>query len=266
MANNNIKLGTGWLSDTASAGGLTVTAANKVYVGASASEISASSLNVDSGLTFVGGKAQTLEVADNASTATFTIKGSDTTGTNAAGGNVVLQAGAGNGTVVGGHLKLVGGAATTANYGGTIQMSTYDGTTETLAVQVDNAQDVHAVAGNLVVDTATKGLVFPRTTVTQGAGALTNGVTINATAGIIILSATGLAATTNAEFTVTNSTVVTGSIILLTLQDENTTDNVQLSATTHTIADGSFKISIVNPHSSGTSSTTASKIHYLVIN
>lgn len=268
MANNNIDLGTGFLSFDGNSAGIKLPAAGKVYVGNS-TPISASSLNVESGLTFVGGKAQTIEVADAGSATTFTIKGSDTTSTNAAGGNLTLQGGAGNGSVIGGHLKLVGGAATQANYGGVIQMSTYTGTSETLAVQIDNTtQDVHAVAGNLVIDTATKGLVVTTTTVTQTSGtpAHTDGVTINSTAGIITLAAVALAATTNAEFTVTNSTVGTGSIILLTLQDENTTNNVQLSATTHTIANGSFKISIANPHSGGASSATASKIHYLVIN
>ena len=91
-------------------------------------------------------------------------------------------------------------------------------------------------------------------------------VTINATSGIITLAAVALNATTNAEFTVTNSFVKSSSIILVTVQDENTTNNVQLAAAIHTVADGSFKISLVNPHSSGNTSTTASKIHFLVIN
>ena len=91
-------------------------------------------------------------------------------------------------------------------------------------------------------------------------------VTINATSGIITLAAVALNATTNAEFTVTNSFVKSSSIILVTVQDENTTNNVQLAAAIHTVADGSFKISLVNPHSSGNTSTTASKIHFLVVN
>ena len=94
----------------------------------------------------------------------------------------------------------------------------------------------------------------------------TTGVTINATSGIITLAAVALNATTNAEFTVTNSFVKSDSVILVTVQDENTTNNVQLAAAIHTVADGSFKISLVNPHSSGNTSTTASKIHFLVIN
>ena len=102
-------------------------------------------------------------------------------------------------------------------------------------------------------------------TVTQASNHAT-AVTINATSGIITLAAVALNATTNAEFTVTNSFVKSSSIILVTVQDENTTNNVQLAAAIHTVADGSFKISLVNPHSSGNTSTTASKIHFLVIN
>jgi len=102
-------------------------------------------------------------------------------------------------------------------------------------------------------------------TVTQASNHAT-GVTINATSGVITLAAVALAATTNAEFTVTNSTVQADSVILVTMQDENTTDNKQLACAIHTVADGSFIISIVNPHSATSTSATASKIHFLVIN
>jgi len=50
------------------------------------------------------------------------------------------------------------------------------------------------------------------------------------------------------------------------MQDENTTDNAQLICATHTIANGSFKITIANPAATGATSTTASKIHFLIIN
>ena len=94
----------------------------------------------------------------------------------------------------------------------------------------------------------------------------TTGVTINATSGVIQLAAAALNAATNAEFTVTNSTVQADSVIILTVQDENTTNNAQLTACTHTIAGGSFKISVFNPAATGATSATASKIHFLIIN
>lgn len=123
------------------------------------------------------------------------------------------------------------------------------------------------VGGNMIITDATDGIVHTNSgTVTQLTDH-TTGVLINATSGVIQLAAVTLASTTNAEFTVTNSTVQTDSVILVTVQDENTTPNVQLAAAVHTIANGSFKISLVNPHSAGgAASATASKIHFLVIN
>ena len=50
------------------------------------------------------------------------------------------------------------------------------------------------------------------------------------------------------------------------MQDENTVNNAQLTCATHTIASGSFKITLHNPAATGSTSTTASKIHFLVIN
>ena len=126
--------------------------------------------------------------------------------------------------------------------------------------------NIVATNGDFVITAADHGIIHTNSgTVTQATDH-TTGVTINATSGVIQLAAVALNATTNAEFTVTNSTVQADSVILITVQDENTTDNVQLAAAVHTIGAGSFKISLVNPHSSGNTSATASKIHFLVIN
>ena len=129
------------------------------------------------------------------------------------------------------------------------------------------AGDITATDGNFVITAADHGIIHTNSgTVTQSTDH-TNGVTINATSGVITLAAVALASTTNVEFTVTNSTVQADSVILITVQDENTTNNVQLAAAVHTIANGSFKISLVNPHSAGgATGTEASKIHFLVIN
>ena len=129
-----------------------------------------------------------------------------------------------------------------------------------------NVEGLATFAGNVAITDATDGLVHTGTgTVTQGTNHAT-AVEINATSGVIQLAAVGLANATNAEFTVTNSTVDTDSVILLQIQDENTTNDAQLAVAHHTIADGSFKISIHHPDSEGETSATASKIHFLVIN
>jgi len=126
--------------------------------------------------------------------------------------------------------------------------------------------DIKATDGNMVITSATKGIVHENSgTVTQATDH-TNGVTINATSGVITLAAVALNASNNAEFTVTNSTVQADSVILVTVQDENTTNNKSIFATIHTVAAGSFIINLANPNSSGNTSATASKVHFLVIN
>ena len=122
-----------------------------------------------------------------------------------------------------------------------------------------NLDDKDRVAASAALNIADVG------SVTQGTNA-TTAVTLNAQAGVITTYAAALAATTNVEFTVTNSTVQADSVILVTMQDENTQDNKQLACSIHTVAAGSFIVSLVNPHSATSTSATSSKIHFLVIN
>ena len=95
---------------------------------------------------------------------------------------------------------------------------------------------------------------------------MTEGVAIHRTAGVITLAPQAISAGANVEFTVDNNLVTANSIILLTMQDENTTNNAQLSVCHHSQTSGSFIISVHNPAATGTTSATASKIHFLVIN
>jgi len=126
--------------------------------------------------------------------------------------------------------------------------------------------DFTATDGNLFIPAVHHGIIHTNTgTVTQATNHST-AVTLNATSGKITLAAVALAATTNAEFTFTNSALNTTSVVLVSMEDNNTTDNAQLAVSVHTIADGSCKVNLVNPHSSGATSTTASKVHFLVIN
>ena len=118
----------------------------------------------------------------------------------------------------------------------------------------------------VVITTAAKGIVHTGSgTVTQASNHAT-GVTLDTTSGVITLAAVALAATTNAQFVLTNSTIQAEAVILLTMQDNNTTDNKQLACALVAVADGSCTISIVNPHSATSTSEHASKIHFLVIN
>ena len=141
----------------------------------------------------------------------------------------------------------------------------YGSSGEVAATTADATGDITTSAGNVVITSATKGIVHTNSgTVTQGTS-ITTGVTINTTSGIITMHATAIAADENIEFTVTNSTVQADSVILLTMQDENTVVNSQLYVGHHTIASGSFKIT-VRCAGGDNSSATAVKVHFLVIN
>jgi hypothetical protein len=127
------------------------------------------------------------------------------------------------------------------------------------------AGNVDLADGNLVITSATKGIVHTNSgTITQGTSA-TTAVTLNTTSGVIRVYAATLATNTEVQFTVNNSTVQADSVILCTMQDENTDANSHLLVTTNTIASGSFIINLFNC-GSGTASETASYIHFLVIN
>ena len=261
--------GNGWISGDGSDEGIAVDNDGKVFIGQSTPTAAfADSLNIKGGIRFTNTDAPTIKpTATTSSTAgqAVTIEGGSSAG--AAAGALNLTGGTASGNGAGGSVVITAGRDTDGSSDGTVQLKTYTGGTATAGLTVAaEGQNVTVDTGNLVITQAAKGIVHTGTgTVTQATNH-TTGVTINATSGVITLAAVALAAATNAEFTVTNSTVTANSIILLTVQDENTTNNAQLTACTHTLASGSFKISIHNPAATGSTSTTASKIHFLVIN
>ena len=129
-------------------------------------------------------------------------------------------------------------------------------TFEGLTYNLDDRDRVAASAATQGINTGT---------VTQATNNATT-VIINAAAGVITTAGAAIANAVNVEFTVTNSFVQADSVILVTMQDENTTNNTTIVATIHTIAAGSFIINLGHPDSVGSTSATASKIHFLVIN
>ena len=264
MNSNDIDLGTGYLSSTGASNGIRVTA-NNAYIGASGSYFNSSLLNLNGGIDFASGASYAIQVAAGTSPGTLSFRGQTNTATNGGGGNTSIFAGTADGSGTGGTLGLYGGDSDSGT-GGIVKVVTSVAGTETDALTVDGASDVTVNAGSLIITSATEGIVHTNSgTITQATNH-TTGVTINATSGVIQLAAVALAAATNAEFTVTNNTVQADSVVLLTIQDENTTNNAQLAVATHTIAGGSFKISLFNPAATGSTSTTASKIHFLIIN
>jgi hypothetical protein len=272
MSNNNIDLGTGFLSGDGSSEGIRIDADGKVFVGQGGpTPYFTSDFNVHGNIslgtaTSGSGISISAKPTTSGTSGIFGIFGSDASGTGNAGGVVTMTAGSGDGNGNGGDLILNAGVKAGSGTDGDVIIKTGASGTLASALTVDENQDVTVNAGSLIVTSATEGIVHTGSgTVTQSTDH-TTGVTINATSGVITLAAVALNAATNAEFTVTNSTVQADSVIMLTVQDENTTNNAQLTACTHTIAGGSFKISVFNPAATGATSTTASKIHFLIIN
>ena len=271
-ANYDIDLGTGWLSGDGSHEGVNIDSDGKVFIGQSTPTAAFDdTLNIKGGIRFTNTDAPTIKPTATASSTagqSVTIEGGSSASGNA--GDLSLKGGtAASGGGNGGHVLVVAGSEA-GGTAGSIKNSVYDGSgsaVQALTVTGGSANpNVVVDKGNLVITEASKGIIHTGSgTVTQATDH-TTGVTINTTSGVITLAAVALAATTNAEFTVTNSTVQADSVILVTMQDENTVNNKQLACAIHTVAGGSFKISIVNPHSATSTSTTASKIHFLVIN
>ena len=264
--------GAGWISGDGTDEGIAVDSTGKVFVGQSTPTAAFDeSLNIKGSIRFTNDTAPTIKpsaaTSDSAGQA-LTIEGGGSA--SGAAGNIILKGGtASAGSSNGGHVLVYGGSEA-GGTAGSIKNYVYDGSgsaVQALTVAGNSANpDVSVDKGNLVITEATKGIVHTNSgTVTQATDH-TTGVTINATSGVITLAAVALANDTNAEFTVTNSTVQADSVILVTMQDENTTNNAQLSCAIHTIAGGSFKISIMHSDATGATSATASKIHFLVIN
>jgi hypothetical protein len=274
MANYDIDLGTGWLSGNGTHEGININTDGKVFIGEDTPTAAfVSALNIKGSIEFTNTDAPTIKpTATTSSTVGQPLTLASGSSASGAAGNLNLTAGTASGNAAGGDIILTAGRDTSGSSDGDIQLKTYAGSSATagltVATQADSpaAVDVTVNTGNLVITTALKGIVHTGSgTVTQATDH-TTGVTINATSGVITLAAVALAATTNAEFTFTNSAIQADSVILLTMQDANTTNNAQLACALVSLTGGSCVISIVNPHSSGATSVTASKIHFLVIN
>ena len=247
----NIDLNTNYISDNGSDRGLYVHTNGLVVCNNSGSTLTSG--NITGQLNLQGTATTAVTIGNSgAYQSSYNIL-TTTSGSGTAGAALNIKAAtAGGGNMAGGALSLYAGTATGSGAGGVVSLIA--------------GEDVTINEGSLIITGAQEGIVHTNSGTGTQATNHTTGITLNSTSGVITLAAVALAATTNAEFTVTNNTVQADSVILLTIQDENTTNNAQLAVATHTIAGGSFKISIVNPHSSGATSATASKIHFLVIN
>lgn len=270
MANNNIDLGTGYISsDGSTSQGIRVTGAN-AYIGVSASHHDNDILNIGGGGIRFSNTAS-VNIKPNASTSSavgqpVTIEsGSSSSG---AAGDLNLTAGTASGNAAGGSVNITAGRDTSGSADGDICLKTYTGGTATAGITIaPEGQDVTVNTGNLIITQSNKGIVFTgKGTVTQATDHTTT-VELNTTAGVITLANVALNAAAEADFQVTNATVTTSSIILLTVQSpiaSSATDSASMHAELDTVGSGSFNIRLTNPGAGNTSGIY--KIHFLVIN
>tara|TARA_Y100000816_G_scaffold291206_1_gene281907 strand:- start:477 stop:1892 length:1416 start_codon:yes stop_codon:yes gene_type:complete len=266
MQNNDIDLGTGYLSSDGNSNGIRVTG-NNAYIGASGSYFNSSLLNLNGGIDFASGASYTIQIADGTSPGTLILRGQTNAATNGNGGDTDIHAGTANGNGTGGNLKLYGGDSGSGT-GGSVKVITSVTGTETDALTIDGSSDVTVNAGSLIITSATEGLVHTNRGAITQANNHSTGVTLNATSGIITLAGVALAAGAEADFAVTNNTVQADSLILLTVQcpaASSATNNATLVAQLDEVGSGSFNIRLSNPGAADTS-TNAHKIHFLVIN
>lgn len=124
-------------------------------------------------------------------------------------------------------------------------------------------------AGNITFSDSTKGLVYTsKNTVTQATN-LSTAVTLNATAGKINIFPTAVAAETQFEFTVNNSTVTADSLIFVTMVGPGIAVEVNtgyLELHVSQIAAGSFKVVLSNTNPTHATDTGARAVQFLVIN
>jgi len=270
MGNNNIDLGTGYISsDGSTSQGIRVTGAN-AYVGASGAYHDTDVLNIGGGgIRFSNTANVTIKPNDTSSSTagqSVTIEGGSSVSGNA--GDLNLTAGTASGNAAGGSVNITAGRDTSGSADGDICLKTYTGGTATAGITIaPEGQDVTVNTGDLIITQSNKGIVFTgKGTITQASNHST-GVTINTTAGVITLANVALAGGAEADFAVTNSTVTANSIILLTVQSpvaSSATDNASMHAELDDIGSGVFNIRLTNPGVGSTSGIY--KIHFLVIN
>tara|TARA_R100001440_G_scaffold45695_4_gene65337 strand:- start:3008 stop:4672 length:1665 start_codon:yes stop_codon:yes gene_type:complete len=263
MNNNNIDLGTAYISDDSSTSeGLRITGAN-AYIGASSAYFDSDGLNLQKGIELGGASATAIKLRDASSTAsTFLVRGQNSTGGNA--GSITIEGGTSSGSNGdGGDVAISAGRAHGSGTDGSIHLLT-DGV-EAMEVRTDQHVKVNK---SIIFNGATDGIVYTSmATATQSTDHSTT-VPINGMAGVITLAAVALNSGAEAEFTVTNTAAQLNSLILLTVDSppsvSSTDDSVIIAQVTGKAA-GSFKIILKNVGDSNTD-TTARKINFLIIN
>ena len=148
---------------------------------------------------------------------------------------------------------------------------TQDNSADTLTIgftkgnYVETSDD--ATLGDITVDSATIGEFKSSGTKTAAQSSnFTDSVTANVTAGVITLNTATIAADSVTEFAINNTKIAATSIVLLTLESggANSEDN-GISVTLKSVSAGRALVLITNDNAA-VASSTARKLHFLVIN
>jgi len=148
MANNDIDLGTGYLSADGTSAGVRVTG-NNIYVGASGNYVNTEALNLDGNILMTGSATRTIKVAAPASGAGYSlgIYGGNATTSGQAGGNTTIYAGNGIGGGDGGNVVVSCGTSPSGTSGNFI-VQTWNGADVYTTFNVKNNSRSSFQSGN----------------------------------------------------------------------------------------------------------------------
>jgi len=264
MNNNDINLGTGYISGTGvGGGGISLSnSTDYVYIGGR-TKFFDSRLNVEGGITlgsFVGSDPQIIKQADCTSGASpaLSINGSNNSDNND-GGAININGGDGQLNGDGGDILIDAGSAAGTGTHGSVVLSSNGAS----GLSVDENQDVN-ITQNLTLNQG-KTLEWRGTETVTQLTSITTAVTLNASAGVIVLHATAIAGHDSHYFTFNNTLINSRSIIMLTCEvDGAETSGAGLTAQLADRAAGSVKIRVSNTGNATT--TTNHSIHFLIMN
>lgn len=250
MDNNNIDLGTGWLSGDGSNEGINIDSTGKVFIGdATPTAFFDGVLNVDGDIRLKEGALASIKMNDTSGTpAALQLVGSSATTGNTVGGDVLITAGDSSGSGVAGKVTISAGGHGGSGTGGDIifncdssagasqRMLTVDASTENIIVEQghltftqtdkgiifgNSAEIDNDSSGIITLTAATKTVLSSDLEVQGGDITMTNGSTISSTsAGTLLLTedvvkaSAALQATTSITAIAGNITATDGDIVI----------------------------------------------------
>jgi len=264
MNSYNVDLDSGWISGDGLDGGISFQT-NQLYVGTSTNEFYYAdvSLNVDKSITLSSAHAeQQIFVAPSTEGKDLLLLAGQSTGSNNNGGDLSLYAGNADGTGTGGTVRVRSGNSN----GSILLQNSISGTIYDTVLISQN--DVIVAQGDLKITKTGKGLEVPAGLAGQGSS-LNDNVTINEVSGQITLARASLAAESQAEFTLTNSTISGNSLVFVSLIAPGASTesvNAIMVAQVSGVSNGSCTITLTNVSASTATDNAQRYLQFFVIN